>query len=61
MKALVKKFWEEPAAAIGVLTALGFALGEAFLGDGLQSSDLPAIGAILGPAFVTRQLVTPKE
>jgi hypothetical protein len=61
MKTLLRKFWDEPAAASAVLVAAVLAAGEAFLGDGLTASDLPSILAVLGVGGLTRPLVSPKK
>jgi len=59
MKVLLQKVWTEPAVASGLLLAALVAAGEAFLGDGLTASDLPAILAPLGAGGLTRGLVSP--
>lgn len=61
MKVLVNRLWNEPAVASGVLLAVVVALGELLTGDGLQSSDLPAILAPLGAGGLARRFVTPTK
>lgn len=48
MKTLIRRFLNEESVALGVIAAAVTALGEAFLGDGLQASDLPVILGFLG-------------
>lgn len=59
MKVLAQKLWNEPALAAGALLSLALFLGEAFIGDGLQTSDLPAILAPLGAGGLARPFVKP--
>ncbi len=61
MKTLAYRLWNEPALASGVLLALAVLLGEVFVGDGLQTTDLPAILAPLGAGGLARQFVSPTE
>ena len=61
MKELAKLFWNEPAIALGVLAAAALAAGEAFLGDGLQASDFPAIATVVGASGLIRQFVSPAK
>ncbi|MDX6534011.1 MAG: hypothetical protein QOF68_1755 [Gaiellales bacterium] len=61
MKVLIERLWREPALASGLLLSAALLLGEVLIGDGLTSSDLPAILAPLGAAGITRRYVSPTE
>lgn len=55
MKPLCTRFLTDESFAIGVLAALGLAIAEAVIGDGLTTSDLPTIAAMAGVGAIAPQ------